>query len=72
MSIVISISPPGKKVYIEYWGYEDDPKYLARKEKKIAIYEKYDFNLIQLKDADVQNLDDVLPRLLLKYDIQAY
>lgn len=63
---------PTGKVYIEYWGYEEDPKYLARKEQKIGIYEKYGFKLIQLKDEDVQNLDDVLPRILLKHGIQAY
>ncbi|EAU56050.1 hypothetical protein [Mariprofundus ferrooxydans] len=63
---------PGGKVYIEYWGYENDSKYLHRKKTKIEIYEKYDFKLIQLNDADVINLDDVLPRLLLKHGIQSY
>jgi hypothetical protein len=63
---------PTGKVYIEYWGYDKDPKYLARKEKKLAVYEKYGFKLIELCDADVQNLDDILPRLLLKFGVQAY
>lgn len=63
---------PTGKVYIEYWGYENDSKYLARKKKKIELYNKYGFNLIELQDTDVQNLDDVLPRLLLKYGVQAY
>ena len=63
---------PTGKVYIEYWGYENDEKYLARKKKKIEIYKKYGFNLIELNDKDVQNLDDVLPRMLLKYGVQAY
>jgi hypothetical protein len=63
---------PTGKVYIEYWGLEKDAKYRDRKAQKIAIYEKYGFNLIQLQDADVQNLDDVLPRLLLKFDVQSY
>ncbi len=63
---------PTGKVYIEYWGYENDPKYLARKKQKIEIYKKYNFNLIELQDKDVQNLDDVLPRLLLKFGVQAY
>jgi hypothetical protein len=58
---------PTGKVYIEYWGYENDPKYLARKQKKIELYKKYGFNLIELQDKEVQDLDDVLPRLLLKY-----
>jgi hypothetical protein len=63
---------PTGKVYIEYWGYENDPKYLARKKNKIELYKKYGFNLIELQDKEVQNLDDILPRLLLKYGVQAY
>lgn len=63
---------PTGKVYIEYWGYENEEKYLARKKQKIEIYKKYGFNLIELQDSDVQNLDDVLPRKLLKYGVQAY
>ncbi|MDO8825336.1 hypothetical protein [Methylophaga sp.] len=63
---------PTGKVYIEYWGYENDQKYLARKKQKIEIYKKYGFNLIELQDEEVQNLDDILPRMLLKYGVQAY
>jgi len=63
---------PTGKVYIEYWGYENDSKYLHRKKEKIAIYEKYGFKLIELNDNDVLNLDDILPRLLLKHGVQSY
>jgi hypothetical protein len=56
----------------QYWGYENDQKYIARKQKKIDLYNKYGFNLIELQDKEVQNLDDILPRLLLKYGVQAY
>jgi hypothetical protein len=63
---------PTGKVYIEYWGYENDEKYLARKKAKQEIYQKYGFNLIELEDKEVQNLDDILPRLLLKFGVQAY
>ncbi|MDO8989199.1 MAG: hypothetical protein Q7U91_06160 [Sideroxyarcus sp.] len=63
---------PTGKVYLEFWGLENDPKYLARKKQKIEIYSKYGFNLIELSDKEVQNLDDHLPRLLLKYGVQAY
>jgi hypothetical protein len=63
---------PTGKVYIECWSDDSDPKYLARKEKKLAIYKKYGFKIIQLDDEDVQNLDDILPRLLLKFGVQAY
>ncbi len=63
---------PTGRVYIEYWGYDNDAKYIERKKKKIDLYNKYGFNLIELQDKDVQNLDDILPRLLLKYGVQAY
>jgi hypothetical protein len=63
---------PTGKVYIEYWGYDNDPKNLARKEKKLAVYKKHAFKLIELHDNDIQNLDDTLPRLLLKFGVQAY
>lgn len=63
---------PTGKVYIEYWGYDNDQKYLARKKKKQDIYNKYGFNLIELTDVEVQNLDDILPKLLLKHGVQAY
>ncbi len=58
-----------KKVYIEYWGLENDPKYKARKQEKIQIYHKYKLSLIELRDEHVQNLDDHLPKMLLKYGI---
>jgi hypothetical protein len=63
---------PTGKVYIEYWGYENDSKYLERKKIKQNIYKKYNLNLIELEDKDIQNLDDILPSLLLKYGIQTY
>jgi hypothetical protein len=63
---------PTGKIYIEFWGLENDPKYAKRKEVKKAIYKKYDFKLIELTDEEVFNLDDVLPKLLLKHGVQTY
>ncbi|MEG9294954.1 glycerol kinase [Mangrovibacillus sp. Mu-81] len=63
---------PVGKVYIEYWGMENDPKYAARKQDKLRIYHKYDFNLIELRDTDIQNLDDIFPKKLLMFGIKAY
>jgi hypothetical protein len=60
---------PAGKVYIEFWGLENDPKYKERKEKKKEIYKKYGFNLIELNDEHIQNLDDFLPKLLLKFNV---
>jgi len=62
---------PEGKVYIEYWGLENDPKYQARKEEKIRIYSKYNYNLVELNDNHIKNLDDYLPKLLLPFGISA-
>jgi len=63
---------PSENVYIEFWGMEGDPKYTERKKVKIEIYKKYDFKLIELNDSDISNLDDHLPKKLLKYGIKVY
>lgn len=63
---------PTGKVYIEFWGLENDEKYLARKQAKKKIYEKYNFKLIELTDEEIFNLDDVLPKMLLKFGVQTY
>jgi hypothetical protein len=36
------------------------------------MHKKHGFKLIELDDTDVQNLDDNLLRLLLKFGVQAY
>lgn len=60
---------PAGKVYIEYWGYENEPEYTRRKKVKQELYQKYNFNLIELSDEDIKNLDDCLPRMLLKFGV---
>lgn len=63
--------PGGKGVYIEFWGRESDPKYRARMAEKQAIYAKYGLRLIELGDAEIERLDDVLPRMLLRFGIES-
>ncbi len=63
---------PSGNVYIEFWGMENSEKYQQRKKKKIELYRKYSINLIELRDTDIANLDDVLPKQLLNYDIKIY
>jgi hypothetical protein len=63
---------PAENVYIEFWGMEDNPEYAKRKKVKIEIYKKYDLKLIELNDSDISNLDDTLPKKLLKFDIKVY
>ncbi len=57
-------------VYIEFWGLENDPKYLERKKRKIEIYKNEGLTLIELNDEDIQNIDDILPKKLLQYKIK--
>ena len=63
---------PSENVFIEYWGLENDSKYLDRKKEKLEIYKKYEFKLIELTDEDISNLDDHLPKKLLKFGIKVY
>ncbi len=61
---------PERKVYIEYWGMEKSVKYVERKNVKQELYKKYNLNLIELGDEDIKNLDDNLPRKLLRFGIE--
>ncbi len=62
---------PQGKLYVEFWGMENDPQYSRRKAKKLELYRKYDYKLIELTDEDILSLDDVMPRKLLKFGIKA-
>jgi hypothetical protein len=60
---------PSGRVYIEYWGMEKDPAYAARMAAKKMLYASNSLRLIELGDADIQHLDDVLPKKLLAFEI---
>jgi very-short-patch-repair endonuclease len=57
---------PKGKVWIEYWGLEDE-KYIKRKEAKKKIYKKNGMKLIELNDKDIEKLDDVMPAKLREF-----
>lgn len=56
-------------VYIEFWGLENDHKYIERKNKKIEIYKREGLSLIELTDADLQNIDDILAKKLRQFKV---
>ena len=56
-------------VFIEFWGMEENEKYAERKKKKLEIYAREGFSLIEMNDNDIQSIDDILPRKLKKYGI---
>jgi len=61
---------PTKKIYIEYWGLEDNPEYVERKNIKLKKYESEELNLIEIHDKEINNLDDILPKKLIKFGIK--
>lgn len=52
--------PIGQKVWIEFWGL-DEEKYIKRRELKKSFYNKHNKNLIELIPKDIENLDDIMP-----------
>lgn len=60
---------PQGKVYVEYWGLEDNPQYKERKTKKVALYHANSLRLIQLRNRDIAAIDDVLPKRLREFGI---
>jgi len=63
--------PGGKGVYVEFWGRDSDAAYLRRKAVKQGIYATYGLRLIELGNAEIERLDDVLPRMLLRFGIES-
>ena len=61
---------PEGKVYIEFWGMEENEKYQERKKKKLEIYADNKFNLIELIDKDIETIDDVLPKKLKRFGVK--
>jgi hypothetical protein len=60
----------GKAVYIEFWGICDNSGYLERKKQKIEIYKRENYNLINIENKHIDDLDKYLPKMLLEYDIR--
>lgn len=57
---------PQNKIYVEFWGMENDEKYKERKKRKLELYSKHNFTLVELVDADLENLDEKLQTKLRK------
>ena len=61
---------PKGKIYIEFWGLENDEKYKKRKQRKQNLYKEKNLNLIEIDDDAICNLDDYLPKELLKFGVK--
>lgn len=63
---------PANKIYVEYWGMENDEKYLKRKKRKLELYAENGFTLIELNDVDIENLDENLESKLRKVGLKIH
>jgi hypothetical protein len=71
-SICCDFYLPAGHVYIEYWGQEKSPVDLQRKLARKEIYHAAKLKLIELDESDLDQLDDVMPKLLLQHDVDIY
>jgi len=58
---------PDGDVYIEFWGLNDDEKYLKRKKKKKKLYKENEIDVIHMEEDHIKRLNDIMPRKLHSY-----
>ena len=66
-TIISDFYIPQGNVYIEFWGL-DNKKYNDRKEHKVKLYNDNEINLINLTENDIKILNDIMPKLLFKFN----
>lgn len=60
---------PKGNVYIEFWGITNNNDYETRKQYKILLYNKNNYNRIDLDNSHINRIDDIMPRMLGKFNI---
>lgn len=60
---------PSGRVYIQLW---DKTQTEISREAVLAIYHRYNFNIIELEKHDTDNLDNILPSALRTFGVKAY
>lgn len=63
---------PSLHLYIEYWGDESEPGQLRAKLEKKAVYERHGLKLLEISSDEIERLDEVLSRQLLKHGLAVY
>ncbi|MGR5275169.1 glycerol kinase [Vibrio rotiferianus] len=63
---------PSGKVYLQFWGSDTGEMSESEQEKIRAVYKNHNFNLIEVEASEVDRLDEVLPKRLRQFGIQAY
>ena len=55
---------PDGKLYVEYMGSQDDPRFAEHKKTKIEVYHQHKLRVFEIRDEDFDNLEDVFPQIL--------
>jgi len=61
---------PAGNLYIEFWGDDSDSGYLADKLRKKELFQHFNLNVLELQEEDLEQLDQLLPKQLLRYGIE--
>lgn len=63
---------PAGKVYLQFWGNDSGANSQSDRAAIKAVYEQHHFNLIEVEPSEIDKLDEVLPKRLRQFGIQAY
>ena len=63
---------PGGNVYIEYWGEQGSSARLSEKFDKRALLEEQGLAVLEITNKDIEHLDEILARELLRLGIPVY
>lgn len=63
---------PQHGIYIEYWGEEQNAEAIKQKLEKQQYYNDLDLHFIEINEGDLDRLEDVLSKALLKLGVQLY
>ncbi len=63
---------PGGNVYIEYWGERGNGALLSEKFEKKAALEQQGLVLLEINTNDIEHLDEILARELLRHGVTVY
>lgn len=60
---------PRGQVYVEFWGIESNERYAARKATKQKLYRDANLRLIEIENDHLNNLDDYLTKMLIRFNV---
>ncbi|HCM1426350.1 TPA: glycerol kinase [Vibrio parahaemolyticus] len=63
---------PAGKLYLLFWGSDSGETPEIEREAIRAVYQQHNFNLIEVEPSELDKLDEVLPKRLRQFGIQAY